>query len=104
MEDSRVLVAAEGGTVTTVTLGQDPEAFPFPQQFQWTRNGEEPRNDTRVTYGYPGVTFQSFSRVDTGMYNLTATNYRLDNTSVVVGMDMGSFSLDVQCKLVQCIV
>ena len=61
-------------------------------------------NGTRVTYGYPGITFQSFSRDDSATYNLTATNYRLDDTSVVVGTDMGSLTLDVQCKLAHVLV
>ena len=96
------MTAVEGGIVTTIPLGQAPEAFPFPQLFQWTRNGMVVTNGTRVTYGYPGITFQFFSREDSGTYNLTATNYRLDDTSVVVGTDMVSFTLDVQCKLALC--
>ena len=50
-----------------------------------------------MAFGYPSVTFLPFIRGDAGTYNLTATNYRLDNTSVVVGMDTGSFTVDVQC-------
>ena len=92
-------MAVEGGTVTTISLGQAPEAFPFPQLLQWNSNGMVVTNGTRVTYGYPGITFQFFSRDDSATYNLTATNYRLDDTSVVVGTDMGSLTLDVQCKL-----
>ena len=94
------MTVVEGGGVTTIPLDLDPEAFPFPQ-FRWTMNGQVATNNTaRVTYSYPGVTFNSYDRVDSGIYNLTATNYRLDNTSVIVGIDTGSFSLDVQCKLV----
>jgi len=97
------MTVVEGGSVTTINLDLDPEAFPFPQ-FQWTMNGQVAMNNTpRVTYSYPGVTFTSCDRDDSGTYNLTATNYHLDNTSVIVGMDTGSFSLDVQCKLVHAL-
>ena len=59
-------------------------------------NGSPANNNPRVTFGYPNVTFQQFERGDAGTYNLTATNYRLDDTNVVVGTDTGSFTLDVQ--------
>ena len=81
------------GTPGTINLRQAPDAFPFPQQFSWTAN-----NNSRVAFSYPSVTFLLFIRGDAGTYNLTATNYRLDNTSVVVGTDTGSFTVDVQCK------
>ena len=94
MLDNQQIVAVE---LTTDTINlqqlQAPDAFPFPQQFSWTAD-----NNSRVAFGYPSVTFQPFMREDAGTYILTATNYRLDNTSVVVGMDTGSFTLDVQCK------
>ena len=90
--DNEQIVVVEGNT-RTINLQQAPDAFPFPQQFSWTAN-----NNSRVAFGYPSVTFLPFIRGDTGTYTLTATNYRLDNTSVVVGMDTGSFTLDVQCK------
>ena len=61
-------------------------------------NGSPANNNSRVTFGYPGVTFQQFEQRDAGTYTLTATNYHLDNNSVVVGMDTGTFTLDVQCK------
>ena len=94
------VVAVEGST-STVSLSQTPDAFPFPQQFSWTVNRSPARNNSR-SFGYPSVTFQSLNRGDTGAYTLTATNYRLDDTSVVVGMDTGSFILDVQCKSIWC--
>ena len=97
--DNLTVVAVEGST-NTVSLSQTPDAFPFPQQFSWTVNGSPANNNSRLTFGYPSVTFQRFERGDAGTYILTATNYRLDNnSSVLVGMDTGSFTLDVQCKL-----
>ena len=91
------MVAVEGNN-NRVSLGQTPDAFPFPQQFSWTVNGSPANNNSRVTFGYPSDTFQRFERGDAGTYTLTATNYHLDDNSVVVGMDTGSFILDVQCK------
>ena len=82
----------------TVSLHQAPDGFPFPQQFSWTVNGSPARNNSRVTFGYPSVTFRWFERRDAGTYTLTATNYRLDDNSVIVGMDTGTFILNVQCK------
>ena len=98
--DNLQVVAVEGST-NTVSLSQTPDAFPFPQQFSWTVNGSAANNNSR-SFGYPSVTFRSYNRRDTGTYILTATNYRLDNTNVVVGMDTGSFILDVQCKSIWC--
>ena len=92
MLDNQQIVVVER-TPGTIDLQQAPDAFPFPQQFSWTAN-----NNSRVAFGYPSVTFLLPIRGDTGTYTLTATNYRLDNTSVVVGTDTGSFTLDVQCK------
>ena len=94
--DNLPVVAVEGST-STVSLRQTPDVFPFPQQFSWTVNGSPANNNSRVTFGYPSVIFQWFERGDAGTYTLTATNYRLDNNSVVVGTDTGSFTLDVQC-------
>ena len=91
------VVAVEGRT-GTVILHQVPDPFPFPQQFSWTVNGSPANNNSRLTFGYPSVTFQPYTRGDAGIYMLTATNYRLDDTSVVVGTDTGSFTLDVHCK------
>ena len=90
------MVAVEGST-NTVSLRQAPDTFPFPQQFSWTVNGSPASNNSRVTFGYPRVTFQRFIQGDVCTYTLTATNYRLDNASVIVGTDTGSFTLDVQC-------
>ena len=97
MIDSMPVVAVEGRT-GTVSLHQVPDPFPFPQQFRWTVNGSPANNNSRLTFGYPSVTFQPFIRGDAGIYMLTATNYRLDDTSVVVGTDTGSFTLDVHCE------
>ena len=91
------MIAVEGST-NTISLRQAPDAFPFPQQFSWTVDRSPASNNSRVTFGYPSVSFQQLERGDAGTYTLTATNYHLDNTSVVVGMDTGSFILDVQCK------
>ena len=99
--DNLPLVAVEGST-NTVSLLQAPDASPFPQQFSWTVDGLPASNNSRVTFGYPSVTFQTFERADAGTYTLNATNYCLDNTSAEVGMDTGSFTLDVQCKLIRC--
>ena len=77
------------------------EAFPFPQEFNWTRHNENVDNTTdegRVTYGYPSVTFSSLNRSDSGRYELSATNFMRNGS--LIGSDTGSFTLDVQCKFI----
>ena len=99
LTDNQQMVVVEG-TTGTVSLNKTTDVFPYPQEFGWTVDESPANNNSRVTFGYPSVTFQPYIREDAGVYTLTATNYRLDDNSVVVGTDTGSFTLDVQCKSV----
>ena len=45
------------------------------------------------------INFGSLMRSDSGNYTVNATNYLLDNVTQPVGNDIGSFYLDVLCKL-----
>lgn len=80
-----------------LSRGRDP--FPYPRDFQWTRNDGAPlRNASRVSWGYPSVVIRNVSRTDRGQYSLSAINYRLDNPSEEIGRETGSFQLDVLCE------
>ena len=76
-------------------------AHPFPSQFQWTvPPGITAENDTRRMFGYPGLSFSSVKRSDSGVYSLTATNRFLEEPMDVFGTGMGSFTLDVLCECI----
>lgn len=80
-----------------LSVSHDP--FPYPREFQWTRNdGTLLRNASGVVWGYPGVTLRNVSRTDGGLYSLSAVNYRLDNPSEEIGRASGSFQLNVLCE------
>lgn len=81
-----------------IGLEVGPKAFPYPQSLQWTRDGVKIGNSTTVKFGYPAVSFTNVSQSDAGRYTLTATNYQLDDPSLVIGTAVGSFELNVKCK------
>ena len=59
-------------------------------------------SNSEINYTYPTAIFQRLiRRADSGDYSLTATNHRLDNTTVEVGTGRGNFILDVLCKWLQ---
>lgn len=86
------------GTSFSITLSDVPEEFPYPTEFQWTRNSIPITNSSSVMLGYPGAVFLKVSRRDSGLYSLSATNYHLDNPTVEIGRGIGTFQLNVLCK------
>jgi hypothetical protein len=97
LRDAVVYTIEENSLNVPVDLSGDPPAFPIPTNFRWTRNGSE-LNYASLTYST--ITFPSVSRSDSGNYAVSATNFVLNNDTVPVGSDMGSFSLDVICKII----
>lgn len=90
------------GFALDLSIGRDP--FPYPRDFQWTRNGGVLlRNASRVTWGYPSVVIHNVSRTDRGQYSLSAINYRLDNPNEEIGRETGSFQLNVLCESCTCL-
>ena len=90
----------EGEDLIVDGLEEQPAAYPFPI-FQWTRNGIPVVNISEsVSYGYPSINFYNISRTAAGNYSLFAENYVINSTgtSIMVGNDMGSFTLDVFCE------
>ena len=87
------------GTSLSLDLRTGRDPFPYPQEFQWTRNSDVLSNSSQALWGYPGVALRDVSRTDSGLYSLSATNYRLDNPSEEIGRSTGSFQLNVLCKL-----
>ena len=73
--------------------------FPLvPSDYQWLFNGiQVPSNSLNPNVSaYPNITFTNISRNDSGNYSITITNE--------AGTTNGYFLLDVQCKLVACII
>lgn len=88
------------GTTTSVDILSGPEAFPFPTDFQWRKDGMLISNSSTVLLGFPSVTFLNVSRADSGDYSLDAINYHLDNPSEEIGRGTGGFHLNVLCKCI----
>ena len=98
LRDNLMFRIVENSLNVPVDLSQDPTAFPMPTTYTWTRNGAS-LSGPPPTLTYSNVTFPSVSRNDAGNYAVSATNFDLNNNTVPIGSDMGSFSLDVICKL-----
>ena len=102
--DGIVVSVAEGEMTDPdpISLQLDPEAFPIPGpgQYQWTKNGQNVTSNDRITYNYPTVSFGNVRREDAGTYELYAANYKVlsDGTTIQIGNDTGSFTLDVLCE------
>ncbi len=95
-----MLIAVEGDAFPNGILGiEQQQPFPFPGSFTWSRDGDPLVNiSANVSFGYPELSLNPVSRTDSGLYTLTASNYLLDNDSVLIGSGTGSFTLDVLCK------
>ena len=89
----------ENSLNVSVDLSQGSTAFPEPTTYSWTRNGVELSGPSPVLT-YSTAIFPVISRNDAGSYAVSAANYALDNDSISVGSDMGSFSLDVLCEFI----
>ena len=79
-----------------VDLRQDPAAFPEPSLFSWNKDGQ-PLTGLPLTYS--NVTFDTVRRVDAGNYTVSAANFVIGSSTEQVGSGIGSFYLDVLCKL-----
>lgn len=86
------------GTPFALDLSIGSEPFPYPREFRWTRNGVLIGNSSAAYLGYPGIVLHNVSRLDGGIYSLSAFNYRLDEPSIEIGRATGTFELDVLCK------
>ena len=103
LQDNFVVRLQEKSEVNVpVDLRQDPPAFPEPTEpnFTWMRNGQPLRSGLTTTYS--NVTFDSVARSDAGNYTVTATNFLLNDSTIQVGSDSGSFYLDVLCEHLCC--
>ena len=81
-----------------------PQAFPFPSQVSWTKDGEEVEgaSSTRV-FNYSSIFISSVEPSDSGVYLLSATNYLLNGS--LLRTDSASLTLNVLCEfvLVYCV-
>lgn len=81
-----------------INLRKNLEAFPFPREYQWRKNGADVVNSSNVMFGYPAMSILNISRSDSDRYTLMATNYRLDDPEQMIGTGDGSVQLNVLCK------
>ena len=96
--DSIQVTIVEGMSLSVDLSEGNIEAFPYPSQFQWTKDGAATSNTSRVMYGYPSLVFDLVCRDDLGNYTLSATNSRLGDPQRIIGTGSGEFSLNVLCK------
>ena len=80
-----------------IDLHQEPAAFPEPTLYVWKKDGQPLRTGLPLTHST--VTFDTVRRADAGNYTVSATNFVLPGSSGAnqVGVDTGSFYLDVIC-------
>lgn len=96
------VAVVEGEAVSVDLSAGHIQAFPFPREFEWRRNGVTLINSSRMEFGYPQLNITSVTREDSGLYTLTATNTRLSDPQEVVGTDNGSIQLQVYCEFSNC--
>ena len=101
LQENLTFKIVENSLNVPIDLSQDPAAFPEPTTYTWARNGA-PLSGPPPTLTYSSVTFLLVSRNDAGNYAVSATNFDLNNNTVV-GSDVGSFSLTVICMFA-CLV
>ena len=95
LQDNLMLRIVENSLNVPVDLNQKPLGFPEPTSFNWSKNGVE-LSDPTLTFSR--ITFPTVSRSSAGQYEVAATNFVLDGTQQI-GSDVGSFILDVICKI-----
>ena len=98
LQDNVMYRIEENSLNVPVDLSGETTVFPTPTDFSWTRDGSLLNNPTLT---YSTIVFPSISRSDAGNYAVSATNFILNSDTVQVGSDMGSFSLDVICKIME---
>ena len=100
MRDNFSVKLLEGDLNVLIDLNQEPAAFPEPSDFEWLIGGQSLIRRNGIVTSYSSIIlFGSLMRSDSGNYTVNATNYLLDNVTQPVGNDIGSFYLDVLCKL-----
>ena len=80
----------------TVDLLQEPAPFPQPSSFVWSKDGLPLTGFDQLTFS--SVTFDTIKRMDAGNYTVLTRNFALGGSLEQVGIDTGSFYLDVLCK------
>ena len=102
LRDDFMVRIMEGINNVPVNLSQDPAPFPLDMiAFTWSRDGQPlTTGPSGPALTYSTVTFATIEREDAGNYTVVATNSVQDEQ---VGIDTGSFYLDVICKIYICV-
>ena len=104
LKDDLSLKILEGDLNVPVDLLLKPMPFPLPSKLEWLKDGRPLRQSDLITTTYSSVTFTSVMRTDAGNYTVNAMSFLLDGVTQPVGSDMGSFYLDVLCKLIVIVI
>ena len=94
LRDKYVVRIEESNENVPVDLSLDPAVFPEPSDFSWNVNSQPLTN---LPLSYSSVNFSTIRRSHAGNYSVFAANYLLNDPSVQIGNDTGSFYLDVLC-------
>ena len=94
LRDKYVVRIEESNENVLVDLSLDPAVFPEPSDFSWNVNSQPLTN---LPLSYSIVNFSIIRRSHAGNYSVFAVNYLLNDPSVQIGNDTGSFYLDVLC-------
>ena len=85
-----------------IHLGLTPLPFPTPCKIRMEKIGQRiQQSDSIAVVNDSILLFDEITVDHAGRYCLTATNYRLDNSSREVGIGKSYFTLDVMCKCEQ---
>ena len=72
----------------------EPAALPYPHTVNWLTFQGNTDNDTRRSFGYPGLSFNDVSRTDSGTYILSVLN----SADGINSAGSGSLNLNILCK------
>ena len=90
-----------GDRNVAIQFGLNPSPFPAPSNIRVEKNGQSIQQSFDITVTNSSVLlFEEITIEHAGIYYLTATNYRLDNSSSEVGTCRSSLTLDVVCEYI----
>ena len=87
----------EGEENVSLNLEQS-YTFPYPDMFQWSKDGIVITNNSRRMFGYPSVVISRIIPSDEGTYTLRATNHFIVSPFKEIGTGSGSFTIEVVCE------
>lgn len=102
LQKSGIVTVKENEHNVAVTLSLPQATFPIPTFVSLQKHGGLLPHNNGITITHYGVLLHSVNRKHAGNYSLCVANYHLEDPSVLVGKDVGNFTIDVQCKYYSC--